>query len=121
MPLKVLAAQAADFRRLSAQVVLEVGCDHAQLAQSTGLELAHPLAGDAELATDLFERPRCLSVEAEASAQNVAHTRIQLVERDPQLDRTYAIRRGAVGRLRFRVFDQVAVETLAVADRSLQA
>ena len=45
-----------------AEVVLEVGSDHTQLAQGAGLELADALAGDAQLGADLFERSRRLPV-----------------------------------------------------------
>ena len=44
------------------------GRDGLQLAECAGLEPADALAGDAELGADLFEGPRHLAVEAEASS-----------------------------------------------------
>ena len=57
------------------------GCDHAQLAQRARLELADTLAGDAEADSDLFQRLRDRTVQAEALGEDVAHARIQAVER----------------------------------------
>src|SRR2546430_14503389 len=62
-------------RLLAAEVELEAWSDHPQLAEGAGLELAHALAGDAEVGTDLLERLRGLAVEAEAAREHVAHPR----------------------------------------------
>src|SRR5205823_5382405 len=62
---------------LRAQVQLEAGRGHPELAQRARLELADPLARDAELPADLFERLRLLTVEPEAEGEHVAHPRVQ--------------------------------------------
>ena len=62
-------------RLFAVQVELERGSDRAKLAQSARLQLPDPLAGDAEIGADLFERLRGLAVEAEAAREHVAHAR----------------------------------------------
>ena len=42
----------------------------AQLAEGTGLELAHALTCDAELDTDLLERHRIATLETEAQQED---------------------------------------------------
>ena len=80
--------------RSAAEVELEPGRDHAQLAQGARLELADALAGDAEADTDLFERLRNRAVEAEALGEDVAHARVQAVERRGQLGRAEPLGRS---------------------------
>src|SRR5581483_1784008 len=106
---------------LRAQVVLEVGSHRAELPQGPRLELAHPLAGDAESGTDLFERPRRRAVEAEAKAEDVLHARVEVRERFLHLGRAEPLGRRRMRLVGLRVLDQVAVEALAVADRRLEA
>src|SRR5437868_11459118 len=106
-------------RLLAAEVQLEARSDHPQLAESAGLELAHALAGDAEVGPDLLERLRGLAVEAEPPREHVAHPRREATQCLGELGglehrRSRGIRAGGV-----RVLDQVAVEALAVADGRL--
>ena len=100
--------------------MLEVRRDDAQLAQRPRLELADALAGDAEAAADLLERPRLLAVEAEAEREHVAHARVQRLECRGKLGRAEVRRRRLVRLLGVGVLDQVAVEALAVAHRRLE-
>ena len=73
---------------LSAQVVLEARSGQPQLAQRPRLELADPLARDAELGAHLFERLGRLAVEAEAKREHAPHARVQLLERPGDLPPT---------------------------------
>src|SRR5690349_11710150 len=101
--------------------MLEPGGREPQLAQGARLELADALARDAELRADLFERLRRLAVEAEAEREHPAHARVQLIERPGKLPRARLLGRLLVRREGMDVFDQVAVEALAVAHRRLEA
>src|SRR5690242_5048406 len=105
---------------LGAQVELEIRRRHAQLTQRTRLELTHALARDAEAGTDLFERLRLLAVETEAKRKHAAHARIEMRERTCELARARPLCRRLVWPFRVDVLDQVAVERLAVAHRSLE-
>ena len=73
----------------------------AQLAQRARLELADALACDAQLGTDVFERARALTVEAEAQDENTLHAGCEPLQRIrelavPVLDRRALVRLGGV-------------------------
>src|SRR5207302_10509936 len=84
-------------------------------------ELAHALARNAKAGADLFEGLRLLAVEAEAEREHAAHARVQARERARELLRPEQVRRLLLGLRRVQVFDQVAVQALAVADRDVEA
>src|SRR5262249_40820434 len=92
-----------------------------QLAQRARLELADALAGDPELLPDLLERPRGLAVQAEPPLDDEAHPRLERAQRLLELDGSHVVGRRGLGPLDVLVLDQVAVETLAVADGRLEA
>ena len=100
--------------------MLEPRRDRAQLLQRPRLELPHPLAGDAEVVADLFERLRLLAVEPEAAEHDVPHARVEPVDRLGELGRPGVVGGRAVGRLGLLVLDQVGDHALAVADRRLE-
>src|SRR6185436_2888952 len=80
----------------------------AELAQRLDLDLADPLAGEAELAADLLERAGVAVVEAEAKAQ---HTLLPPVERGEHvlnLLPAHPIRDDVQRRDRVLVGDQLA-------------
>ncbi len=60
-------------------------------------------------------------VEAEAQSQHPAHARVEPLERAGELLRAQSLGGRRVRTIGLRVLDQVAVEALAVADRSLEA
>ena len=61
------------------------------------------------------------AVEAEALGEDVAHARVQAVERVGELGRAEPVGRLGVGPGGLHVLDHVAVEALAVADGRLEA
>ncbi len=68
--------------------MLEARISLPQLAERPGLQLANPLARDAELGAHLFERLGRLAAEAEAKREDAPHTRVQLFERLGELPPT---------------------------------
>src|SRR5688500_13918436 len=106
---------------LRPEIELEAWRDVAELAQGPRFELADTLARDAEARADLLERLRDGTVETEAVREHVTHARIQPLQRVRELLGTQAVGSLHVGLDRLRVFDHVAVQALAVADRRLQA
>ena len=103
------------------EVQLQPRRDVAQFPQRARLELADPLAGDAETDADLLERLGMVPVEAEAQSENPAHARVESLERAGELLGAQSLGSRGVWAVGLRVLDQVAVEALAVADRSLEA
>ena len=93
----------------------------AQLGERLGLDLADPLAGDAELAADLLERLGLAAVEAEAQPHDLLLALGQLAEHVADGLRQHHPRRrvgGAVGR---GVLDEVAeVGLVLLADRRVE-
>src|SRR5687768_7126529 len=71
---------------LGAEVELEVGGGELELTERSRLELAHALAGDAELGADLLERLGRLTQKTEAQLEHVPHALGELVESALQLD-----------------------------------
>src|SRR5437879_1058091 len=107
-------------RASGAQVQLEVGCDGAELAEGSRLQLPDPLAGDPEARADLLERLRAPVLETEAEGEHALHARIQVQQGFGQLGRAKAFRGRLVRLVGVDVLDQVGVEAFAVADRGLE-
>ena len=113
--------------RLDGRRLIEVAAELAavarvaQLAQRLGLDLADALAGDAELAADLFERAELAVLQAEAKDDDFALALGELAQRVANL-RLEQLLRGELERVRHRlVFDEVAEEGVAVlADRGFE-
>ena len=116
-----IASRAVRLLATVAEVELERRRDDAQLAKGPRLELADPLARDAEPDADLLERLRRLALEPEAAREHVPHARVEPRERGRELRRAQPLGGLDVGLVRLRVLDQVAVEALAVADGRLEA
>src|SRR6266511_3081759 len=103
------------------EVKLEVRSEESQFPERARFELADALAGDAEPLPHLFERLRLRAREPEAKLDDMAHARVQALQRARQFLLTQVDRRLLVGAIALRVLDQVTVERLAVADRRLEA
>src|SRR4249919_3360660 len=109
-------SEAQGLELVACEIKLETRRDGAQLSQSTGLELAHALARDAEPGSHFLERLRIGVMQTEAQRQHVTHAWVEPRKRLLQLRLAEIRRRGHVGTFRLHVLDQVAVQRLAVAD-----
>src|SRR5207248_325928 len=92
-----------------------------ELLQRVVLDLADPLARDAERAADLLERARLLALQAEAELDHLALALRQRVERLLDVLAAQRERGLLVGRLGRLVLDEVAeLGLLLLADRLLE-
>src|SRR3954451_15294418 len=92
-----------------------------ELLQRVVLDLADPLARDAELAADLLERARLLALESEAELDHLALALGQRAERSLDVLAPQRELRGVVRRLGLVVLDEVAeLRLLLLADRLLE-
>src|SRR4029079_13523963 len=93
----------------------------AELAQRLDLDLADPLAGQAELLADFLERPGMPIVEAEAEAEDPLLATVERGEHVLDLLTAHAVRDHVERRDRVLVGDELAELRVAlVADRRLE-
>ena len=90
-------------------------------SRSARLEPADALAGDAELGADLFEGPRHLAVEAEASSSTWRMRSFGEASASFSSTLRRSSARTVSGCSAFLVLEHVAVHGVAVADRRLEA
>src|SRR5689334_19447812 len=105
---------------LAAEKLAQARVLRLELAQRAGLDLAHPLAGDADLGADLLEGGRFAVVQAEAGLEDVARALRQLLEGGLQLLLTLAADDERLGLAGVRVLDHLREVGLAVADGALE-
>src|SRR4029079_9227836 len=93
----------------------------AQLAQRVRLDLADPLAGQAELLADLLERPRPAIVETEPQPENPLFAALEAVEHLRDLLLEELLRDDLVRPERVGILDQLTELRVALlADRRLE-